>query len=96
VFCVRPCLWQLEIAEAIQKREKDVVCIVGDGTEETLAFWMPLLFRPDGIQIVVTPLTLLGKQNTTLLAKAGIRAVSISWDTARLANFHVSFSNDLV
>ncbi|KIK73732.1 hypothetical protein PAXRUDRAFT_96792, partial [Paxillus rubicundulus Ve08.2h10] len=45
------------------------------------------LFRPDGIQIVVTPLNLLGKQNVTSLAKAGIRAITISSETATPVNF---------
>lgn len=69
--------------------------MAGDGTGETLTFWMPLLSRPDGIQIVVTPLSLLGKKNATLLAKAGIQPVSISWETARLANFFQTISSDL-
>ncbi|KAF8548113.1 hypothetical protein OG21DRAFT_1479305 [Imleria badia] len=88
VFCVRPCRWQLKLAEAILKREKDVVCMAGTGMGHALTFWMPLLFRPDGIQIVVRSLNRLGKQDTTSLAEAGIQAVSISWETATLANFH--------
>ena len=42
---------------------------------KTLCFWLPLLFRPNGIQIVVTPLNLLGKQNAASLTKAGISAI---------------------
>ncbi|KAI6103602.1 hypothetical protein F5141DRAFT_1217225 [Pisolithus sp. B1] len=48
---------------------------------------MPLLFRPSGIQIVVTPLNLLGKQNVASLDKAGIHAISISLETVTPANF---------
>jgi len=59
---------------------------------KTLTFWMPLLFRPEGIQIVVTPLNLLGKQNATSLAKAGIGAIAISSETATPANFQVRAS----
>ncbi|KIK98244.1 hypothetical protein PAXRUDRAFT_803920, partial [Paxillus rubicundulus Ve08.2h10] len=44
----------------------------GDWNGKTLTFWMPLLFRPDGVQIVVMPLNLLGKQNVASLGKAGI------------------------
>ena len=84
------------VAEAILKREKDVVCMVRNATGETLMLWMPLLFRPDSIKIIVTPLTLLGKQNATSLDKAGIQAITISWETATAAEFHVGFLNDLV
>ncbi|KAI5997895.1 P-loop containing nucleoside triphosphate hydrolase protein [Pisolithus albus] len=87
VFGVRPCLWQLRVAETILKGEKDVICIAGTGMGKTLTFWMPLLFRPDGIQIVVTPLNLLGQQNVASLAKAGIQAISISSEMASPANF---------
>ena len=53
-------------------------------------FWMPLLFIPDGIQIVVTPLNILGKQNVDTLAKVGINAVSVTAETATAATFQVS------
>ncbi|KIK82260.1 hypothetical protein PAXRUDRAFT_75572, partial [Paxillus rubicundulus Ve08.2h10] len=76
-----PCLWQLKVAKALLKGDKDVLCTAGTGMGKTLGFWMPLLFRPDGIQMVVTPLNLLGKQNATSLAKAGIRAITISSET---------------
>lgn len=82
VFGVRPCLWQLRVAETISKGEKDVICVAGTGMGKTLTFWMPLLFRPDGIQIVITPLNLLGQQNVASLAKAGIHAISVSCETA--------------
>ncbi|KIJ10337.1 hypothetical protein PAXINDRAFT_86243 [Paxillus involutus ATCC 200175] len=53
VFGVRPCLWQIKATSAILSG-KDVICIVGTGMGKTLTFWMPLLFRPDGVQIMVT------------------------------------------
>ncbi|KIJ58560.1 hypothetical protein HYDPIDRAFT_178049 [Hydnomerulius pinastri MD-312] len=87
VFGVRPCLWQLKVAEALLKGDKDVLCTVGTGMGKTLGFWMPLLFRPGGIQIVVTPLNMLGRQNASSLAKAGIRAIAINSETATPANF---------
>ncbi|KAI5999082.1 P-loop containing nucleoside triphosphate hydrolase protein, partial [Pisolithus albus] len=87
VFGVRLCRWQLRVAETILNGEKDVICIAGTGMGKTLTFWMPLLFRPDGVQIVVTPLNLLGQQNVTSLAKAGIQVISISSETATPENF---------
>jgi len=57
---------------------------------KTLCFWIPLLFRMDGIQLVITPLNLLGKQNTTSLGIAGIPAIAINAETATTTNFLVS------
>ncbi|CDO74559.1 hypothetical protein BN946_scf184632.g16 [Trametes cinnabarina] len=48
---------------------------------------MPLLFRPDGIQIIITPLNILGEQNTAQLQRLGIRAIAISAKTATAKNF---------
>jgi len=89
-FTVRPCLWQLKVSEALLKGDKDVICTAGTGMGKTLCFWLPLLFRPNGIQIVVTPLNLLGKQNAASLTKAGISAIAINSETATLSNFSVS------
>ncbi|KIJ09816.1 hypothetical protein PAXINDRAFT_57347, partial [Paxillus involutus ATCC 200175] len=44
VFGVRPCLWQLKVAEALLKGDKDVLCTAGTGMGKTLGFWIPLLF----------------------------------------------------
>ncbi|KAG2079381.1 P-loop containing nucleoside triphosphate hydrolase protein [Suillus cothurnatus] len=51
-----------------------------------MSFWMPLLFKP-GIQIIVTPLNQLGKQNVDSLAKAGMQSIAISAETATWSNF---------
>ncbi|KAG0701802.1 hypothetical protein DFH29DRAFT_757003, partial [Suillus ampliporus] len=67
-----PCLWQLKVARALLQGNHDVLCIAGTGVGKTLGFWIPLLFCVNSIQLVVTPLNLLGKQNATSLAKAGI------------------------
>ncbi|KAF9222169.1 hypothetical protein BS17DRAFT_709341 [Gyrodon lividus] len=97
VFSVCPCLWQLKVAEALLKGDKDVLCTAGTGMGKTLGFWIPLLFRPDGIQIVVKPLNLLGKQNVTSLAKAGMPVIAINSETATPVNFQVSQqTNDLI
>ncbi|KIJ10932.1 hypothetical protein PAXINDRAFT_85280 [Paxillus involutus ATCC 200175] len=89
VFSKRPCLWQLKIAEAFLKGDRDIVCIAGTGMGKTLTFWLPLLFCPEGIQIVVTPLNQLGQQNVDSLHKAGIRSITINAETATLDNFRV-------
>ncbi|KAI0331424.1 P-loop containing nucleoside triphosphate hydrolase protein, partial [Cubamyces sp. BRFM 1775] len=86
-FGRRPCLWQCECALAQLRANEDIVCISGTGSGKTLCFWMPLLFRPDGIQIVITPLNILGGQNRSQLERLGIPAVAISSETATPENY---------
>jgi superfamily II DNA/RNA helicase len=88
-FGKRPCLWQMKVAKAFIQNDRDIVCIAGMSLGKTMTFWMPLLLKP-GIQIIVTPLNQLGKQNVDSLAKAGMRSISISAETATLCNFCVS------
>ncbi|KAG1741906.1 uncharacterized protein EDB91DRAFT_1034681, partial [Suillus paluster] len=63
-----PCLWQIEVVHTILRGDKDVISIAATGSGKTLTFWMPLLFRPQDMQIVVAPLNLLGTQNVNNLA----------------------------
>ncbi|KAI1784996.1 P-loop containing nucleoside triphosphate hydrolase protein [Ganoderma leucocontextum] len=81
-----PCLWQCQVAQAQLRGDKDIVCISGTGSGKTLTFWIPLLFRPEGIQVVITPLNLLGSQNTADLEKVGIRGIALSGKTATRQN----------
>ncbi|KAG2743118.1 P-loop containing nucleoside triphosphate hydrolase protein [Suillus brevipes Sb2] len=87
VFGRRACLWQLRVAEAFLLRDRDIICIAGTGKGKTLTFWMPLLFDSTSIQVVITPLNLLGEQNVVDLKRAGISAISIHADTATAHNF---------
>ncbi|KAI5996708.1 P-loop containing nucleoside triphosphate hydrolase protein [Pisolithus albus] len=66
-FGKRPCLWQVRVAQAFLKGNQDIVCIAGTSMGKTLTFWMPLLFRPKALQIIVTPLNQLGKQQVDCL-----------------------------
>ncbi|KAG2060970.1 hypothetical protein BDR06DRAFT_871141, partial [Suillus hirtellus] len=70
--------------------DHDIICTAGTGKGKTLTFWMPLLFDSTSVQIVITPLNLLGEQNVQALAKAGICAISIHADTATMHHFWVS------
>lgn len=90
VFGHRPCRWQVEFAQAMLRHDSDVILHVGTGMGKTLAFWLPLLFRPQGILIVVTALNVLGDQNVASLASAGIPAISINRETATSVNFQVN------
>jgi len=91
VFARRPCIWQLRVVEAILRQDGDITCISGTGSGKTLTFWLPLLFRA-GIQLVVTPLTILGKQNVQELAKCGIRAIELTAQTGNLSNYRVRYT----
>ncbi|KAI0764454.1 hypothetical protein BC629DRAFT_1256452, partial [Irpex lacteus] len=77
-----PCLWQAQVTQALLQGNKDVVVKSGTASGKTLTFWMPLLFSRTSIQVVITPLNLLGLQNERELVGRGIRAISISGDTA--------------
>ncbi|KAI9064977.1 P-loop containing nucleoside triphosphate hydrolase protein [Trametes sanguinea] len=81
-----PCLWQCEVARMILEGTRDVVCVSGTGSGKTLTFWMPLLFRPGGIQVIITPLNILGAQTKQQLDSLGISAIAIRGETATQQN----------
>ncbi|KAJ7908543.1 P-loop containing nucleoside triphosphate hydrolase protein [Mycena leptocephala] len=83
----QPCLWQIKVVEAILRRDGDVVCISATGSGKTLTFWLPLLFKADGIQLVISPLNILGDQNVVQLGEMGIKGISIPSETATYQNF---------
>src|SRR3984885_10148371 len=78
VLGYRPCLWQIRVVEAILRHDKDIIAIAATGSGKTLTFWMPLLFKKDGIQVVITPLNILGKQNVESLKVMGIRGITVT------------------
>ncbi|KAJ3519119.1 hypothetical protein NMY22_g13345 [Coprinellus aureogranulatus] len=85
---IRPCLWQCEVVQAILRRDGDVISISGTGSGKTLTFWLPLLFRPDDwIQVIVTPLNLLGQQQVDNLVELGLKGIFICSETANEANW---------
>ena len=93
VFGCDPCRWQSLSCQASLGGDNDIINIAPTGAGKTLTFWMPLLFRKDGIQIVVTPLNILGAQNEAELAKANIHTVAVRADTATPRLFRVSHLN---
>jgi superfamily II DNA helicase RecQ len=56
IFGRQPCLWQIRVVEAILRHNRDIVSIAAIGAGKTLTFWMPLLFREDGMKIIISPL----------------------------------------
>ncbi|KAF7964372.1 hypothetical protein HWV62_9299, partial [Athelia sp. TMB] len=90
VLGYRPCLWQIRVCEAIIKHDRDVIAIAATGSGKTLTFWVPLLFKKDGIQVVITPLNVLGKQSVQSLAKMGIQGITVTAENATKETFIVS------
>ena len=87
-FGHRPCKWQCEVVLAILKGQ-DTICIAPTGAGKTLTFWLPLLFSPDGIVVVITPLNILGAQNKQKLQQLNISAISIDAENATDVNVTV-------
>ncbi|KAI0743682.1 P-loop containing nucleoside triphosphate hydrolase protein [Daedaleopsis nitida] len=85
-----PCLWQCQVAIALLKGDQDIICITDTGSGKTLMFWMPLLFRPNGVQFIITPLNILGTKNQQELAEYGIEVITISGETATPEKFKVA------
>lgn len=61
-FQYRACSFQLQSAR-LQLLGKNVFTFAPTGAGKTLSFWIPLLFNDNGIQILVTPLNILGDKN---------------------------------
>ncbi|KAF8218712.1 hypothetical protein L208DRAFT_1472767 [Tricholoma matsutake] len=61
----RPCWFQIKIALAIYEK-KDVIGTAATGSGKTLSFWIALLMvledGEDKMEVIVTPLNILGKQ----------------------------------
>ena len=62
---------------------------------KTLTFWILLLFRPNGIQIIVTPLNQLGRQQVEGLERAGMHAIAIDAASTNEKNFKVRTTHNL-
>ena len=72
---------------------KNVFTFAPTGAGKTLTFWIPLLFNNNGIQILITPLNILGDKNVREIAELfGIHAVNVTSDTATNTLFAVSGS----
>lgn len=92
-FRKRACWYQLEIASALY-RGFDVVGIAATGSGKTLSFFTPLLMAleegHDKIIFIVTPLNLLGKQNSEQLNSAGLTAVAVSAENSSTETIEVA------
>lgn len=91
-FGKRPCWLQIKISLALYAK-KDVVAVAATGAGKTLSFWITLLMAleegEDKMIFVVTPLSLLGKQNVKALDRAELSAIAVSSENANPATFEV-------
>lgn len=101
-FGIYPCLWQCRVVQAILRGDRDIISIAGTGSGKTYTFWIPLLFRKDGIQLIVTPLNILGDQSVLQLGKSKISAISTQGGRAdhkdymvRVLSFSLPFLSSL-
>lgn len=94
----RPCWFQVQVAQGLYIRRRDVVGISATGSGKTLSFWMPLLMAledgRDVMTVVITPLNILGKQNVADLEGAGIPAIAVSAENATSEVFKVCLEGD--
>jgi hypothetical protein len=72
------------------QKKSDVVLISGTGFGKTLTFWIPMLYEPQSIMVLVTTLNVLGKQMMATLLHAGITVVNITAKNATNKIFQVS------
>ena len=75
----------------MQLLRKNVFTFAPTGAGKTLTFWIPLIFNDNGIQILVTPLNLLGDKNVCEIAELlGNLSVNATTQTATDELFTVS------
>jgi|SRR5882762_1662028 len=89
-FRFYPHLWQIHVVDPILKHDQDMISIAAMGSGKTLTFWMPLLLHKGGVQMVVTPLNLLGTVNVDDLVSKGFTVIVISAENATKKNFKVN------
>ena len=83
-----PCTFQVKSGQ-LQLKKRNVFTSAPTGSGKTLTFWIPLLFH-DRIQILVTPLNILGDKDAAEIAECfGINAVNVTSETAIGALFKI-------
>ncbi|KAF8235585.1 hypothetical protein L208DRAFT_1206909, partial [Tricholoma matsutake] len=84
------CWFQIKVALAIYET-KDVIGTAATSSGKTLLFWIALLMvledGEDKMEVIVTPLNILGKQTIQDLAAADVNAIAVSKENANECTF---------
>ncbi|KAF8220838.1 hypothetical protein L208DRAFT_1331479, partial [Tricholoma matsutake] len=88
-----PCWFQIKIALAIYDSEEGCHWDCCYQLGETLSFWIALLIvledGEDKMEVIVTPLNILGKQTIQDLGAADVNAIAVSKENANKQTFQV-------
>lgn len=87
---VSPCLWQIRVALAILKAQKDIICVARTGAGKSLTFYIPLVVKKDGIIIIIVPLNALASEMASRLSEMGLAAIAIVGSSIKEEDFKVS------
>jgi superfamily II DNA/RNA helicase len=88
-FGYRPCLPQL-LSAWYQLQGRNVFTIAWTGFGKTLTFWLPLLEKPDGVLIIVTPLNILAEKTAKeVMERLGIEGIAVTSANADNETFRV-------
>ena len=83
----------LDILNALQMHNNNIVSILATGSGKSLTFRMPLLFILDAVQIIIMPLNILERQTVKTLGKVGIQAITITAESAMAENFQLRITS---
>jgi superfamily II DNA helicase RecQ len=79
-FGFAPCQWQIEAAQH-QLAGDHTLVLAPTGGGKTLPFWIPLLFDPDTLLLIITPLNGLASQHSKRLSELGFKAIAYNSET---------------
>lgn len=74
-----PCFWQADVCRTLLQRRKGVVLsTAATGAGKTATFWLPILFEPSGVTIIVEPLKDLSAQIATVAKSIGLSTLNVT------------------
>jgi len=89
IFGKTPCRFQSLLCQW-QLQRKNIISISPTGSGKTLTFWLPLVFSPTSIIIIISALNVLGDQFVAQLEEVGFPAVAVTASNDNDITFSVS------